>query len=44
MISRTHFARFLVEAVTQFDLRRVCNEYLGDGKPGYVGLSLVLTD
>jgi predicted metal-dependent phosphoesterase TrpH len=36
LISRTHFARFLVEAGYQRDLRGVFKHYLTPGKPGYV--------
>ena len=43
MISRTHFARFMVESgYAQVHARRV-HRYLGDGKPGYVVASLVET-
>ncbi|CAJ0797791.1 3',5'-nucleoside bisphosphate phosphatase [Ralstonia condita] len=36
MISRTHFARFLVERGYCRDISEVFERYLGDGKPGYV--------
>ncbi len=36
MISRTHFARYLVEARHCRDVRSVFNRYLVKGKPGYV--------
>ena len=36
MISRTHFARFLVESGYAASTQDVFNRYLGDGKPGYV--------
>ncbi len=37
MISRTHFARFLVEKGYAESTSDVFAKYLGDGKPGYVG-------
>jgi predicted metal-dependent phosphoesterase TrpH len=37
MISRTHFARFLVEKGYAESTSDVFSKYLGDGKPGYVG-------
>ncbi|SAK40425.1 3',5'-nucleoside bisphosphate phosphatase [Caballeronia ptereochthonis] len=37
MISRTHFARFLVEAGYAQSTSDVFSRYLGDGKPGFVG-------
>ncbi|BAN23564.1 3',5'-nucleoside bisphosphate phosphatase [Caballeronia insecticola] len=37
MISRTHFARFLVEAGYAQSTSDVFARYLGDGKPGFVG-------
>jgi 3',5'-nucleoside bisphosphate phosphatase len=37
MISRTHFARFLVEQGLAASTSDVFAKYLGDGKPGYVG-------
>ena len=37
MISRTHFARFLVEAGYAPSTPEVFARYLGEGKPGYVG-------
>ncbi|MCL9846479.1 3',5'-nucleoside bisphosphate phosphatase [Ralstonia solanacearum] len=36
MISRTHFARFLVEHGHCRDIAEVFDRYLGDGKPGFV--------
>ena len=36
LISRTHFARFLVEAGHCGDVSEVFRRYLTDGKPGYV--------
>ncbi|MGQ7937380.1 3',5'-nucleoside bisphosphate phosphatase [Paraburkholderia sp. D1E] len=36
MISRTHFARFMVESGYASSTQDVFNRYLGDGKPGYV--------
>jgi predicted metal-dependent phosphoesterase TrpH len=36
LISRTHFARFLVEAGYVRDMRDVFKHYLSRGKPGYV--------
>jgi len=36
MISRTHFARYLVEAGHCKDVKSVFNRYLVKGKPGYV--------
>jgi hypothetical protein len=36
LISRTHFARFLVEAGACRDTREVFTRYLVEGKPGYV--------
>ena len=36
MVSRTHFARFLVEHGHCRDISEVFDRYLGDGKPGYV--------
>ncbi|WP_439891538.1 3',5'-nucleoside bisphosphate phosphatase [Ralstonia sp. 25C] len=36
MVSRTHFARFLVEHGHCSDISEVFDRYLGDGKPGYV--------
>ena len=36
LISRTHFARFLVEAGYVRDMRDVFKHYLARGKPGYV--------
>jgi predicted metal-dependent phosphoesterase TrpH len=36
MISRTHFARFMVERGYASSTQEVFNRYLGDGKPGYV--------
>jgi predicted metal-dependent phosphoesterase TrpH len=35
-LSRTHFARFLVEQGYARDVKRVFHQYLGEGKPGYV--------
>ncbi|MDN7178825.1 PHP domain-containing protein [Caballeronia sp. SEWSISQ10-4 2] len=37
MISRTHFARYLVEKGYAQSTSDVFSKYLGDGKPGYVG-------
>jgi predicted metal-dependent phosphoesterase TrpH len=37
MISRTHFARYLVEKGYAASTSDVFSKYLGDGKPGYVG-------
>ena len=37
MISRTHFARYLVEAGYAESTSDVFARYLGDGKPGFVG-------
>jgi predicted metal-dependent phosphoesterase TrpH len=37
MISRTHFARYLVEAGYAQSTADVFTRYLGDGKPGFVG-------
>lgn len=37
MISRTHFARYLVEAGYAQSTSEVFARYLGDGKPGFVG-------
>ncbi|KNH05846.1 putative metal-dependent phosphoesterase (PHP family) [Candidatus Burkholderia brachyanthoides] len=37
MISRTHFARFLVEQGYAKSTSEVFARYLGDGKPGFVG-------
>lgn len=36
LISRTHFARFLVESGVCKDMSEVFRRYLGDGKPGFV--------
>ncbi|HTH59105.1 MAG TPA: 3',5'-nucleoside bisphosphate phosphatase [Paraburkholderia sp.] len=36
LISRTHFARFLVEAGHVGSMQDAFSRYLGDGKPGYV--------
>ncbi|HEY3596452.1 MAG TPA: 3',5'-nucleoside bisphosphate phosphatase [Paraburkholderia sp.] len=36
MISRTHFARFLVEAGYAESTQDAFSRYLGDGKPGYI--------
>ena len=36
LVSRTHFARFLVEAGYVRDMRDVFKQYLAPGKPGYV--------
>ena len=36
MISRTHFARFMVESGYASSTQDVFNRFLGDGKPGYV--------
>ena len=35
-LSRTHFARFLVEKGYARDVKTVFHRYLGEGKPGYV--------
>jgi predicted metal-dependent phosphoesterase TrpH len=35
-LSRTHFARFLVEKGYARDVKAVFHRYLGEGKPGYV--------
>ncbi|MFM9968157.1 MAG: PHP domain-containing protein [Burkholderiales bacterium] len=35
-LSRTHFARFLVEKGYARDVKSVFHQYLGEGKPGYV--------
>jgi 3',5'-nucleoside bisphosphate phosphatase len=37
LISRTHFARFLVESGVCSDVREVFTKYLVEGKPGFVG-------
>ena len=37
MISRTHFARYLVDKGYAESTSDVFSKYLGDGKPGYVG-------
>ncbi|CAG0956213.1 3',5'-nucleoside bisphosphate phosphatase [Burkholderiales bacterium] len=37
LVSRTHFARFLVEAGYVGEVREVFKRYLTPGKPGYVG-------
>jgi predicted metal-dependent phosphoesterase TrpH len=37
MISRTHFARYLVDAGYAQSTSDVFSRYLGDGKPGFVG-------
>ncbi len=37
LISRTHFARFLVDAGYVSEVREVFKRYLTPGKPGYVG-------
>jgi len=37
LISRTHFARFLVDSGVCKDTNEVFANYLIDGKPGYVG-------
>ncbi|SAL37508.1 PHP-like metal-dependent phosphoesterase [Caballeronia humi] len=37
MISRTHFARYLVEAGLAQSTSDVFARYLGEGKPGYIG-------
>jgi predicted metal-dependent phosphoesterase TrpH len=37
MISRTHFARFIVEQGYAATAQEAFDRYLGDGKPGYVG-------
>lgn len=37
LISRTHFARFLVEDGHVASTQEAFSRYLGDGKPGYVG-------
>lgn len=36
LLSRTHFARFLVEQGWARDVKRVFNRFLAKGKPGYV--------
>jgi predicted metal-dependent phosphoesterase TrpH len=36
LISRTHFARYIVETGTCSDTHEVFRRFLGDGKPGYV--------
>ncbi|HYC44353.1 MAG TPA: 3',5'-nucleoside bisphosphate phosphatase [Burkholderiales bacterium] len=36
LVSRTHFARFLVESGHASSTQAVFDRYLGDGKPGYV--------
>lgn len=36
LISRTHFARYIVELGLAQDLSEVFSKYLGEGKPGYV--------
>jgi predicted metal-dependent phosphoesterase TrpH len=36
LVSRTHFARFLVESGRARSTQAVFDTYLGDGKPGYV--------
>lgn len=36
LISRTHFARYLVEIGVCRDIQEVFSNYLADGKPGYV--------
>lgn len=36
MISRTHFARYLVDIGVCRDMREVFNRYLSEGKPGFV--------
>lgn len=36
LLSRTHFARYLVEQGACKTMQDVFNRYLGDGKPGYV--------
>lgn len=36
LLSRTHFARYLVEQGVCKTMQDVFNRYLGDGKPGYV--------
>jgi len=36
LLSRTHFARFLVEQGHARDVKRVFNRFLAKGKPGYV--------
>lgn len=36
LISRTHFARYLLESGVCTDLQQAFSDYLGDGKPGYV--------
>ncbi len=36
LISRTHFARYIIELGICTNLHEVFAEYLGDGKPGYV--------
>jgi len=35
-VSRTHFARFLVDAGVCADMHEVFRRYLTEGKPGYV--------
>jgi 3',5'-nucleoside bisphosphate phosphatase len=37
MISRTHFARFMVESGYASSTQDVFTRFLGDGKPGYIG-------
>jgi 3',5'-nucleoside bisphosphate phosphatase len=37
MISRTHFARYLVDKGYAESISDVFSKYLGDGKPGFVG-------
>ena len=37
MISRTHFARYLVDKGYSESISDVFSKYLGDGKPGFVG-------
>ncbi|MEF9943898.1 MAG: 3',5'-nucleoside bisphosphate phosphatase [Burkholderiaceae bacterium] len=36
MVSRTHFARYLVDTGVCRDVREVFNRYLSEGKPGFV--------
>jgi 3',5'-nucleoside bisphosphate phosphatase len=36
LVSRTHFARYLVQSGRARDMQDVFDRYLGDGKPGYV--------
>ncbi|NMM37883.1 MAG: PHP domain-containing protein [Glaciimonas sp.] len=36
LISRTHFARYIVELGHQADISAVFRHYLSDGKPGYI--------